>query len=381
MQWSLRIARVSGIDIRVHLSFLLIVAFFAVGGSQHGALGAAHGAATVLLLFTCVTLHELGHSLVAQRLGVPVKEILLLPIGGLARLGREPKTALHELLIAVAGPLVNIVLAVGLAASAYGLWGSLFFYGALDSLASGTPPSVQGLVGTLLAANVMLAVFNLLPALPMDGGRVLRALLSMLWGQARATRWAATIGQVLAAGMGLLGLYLGHLGLALVGAFVFYGAGRERWSSRSAEALAQLQAGEVVELEAPRLAPTDTLGEAVDRLLRSPHAAVAVTLGPQLLGVLHRDHLLAQIGRQGLGGIVAHAMQPVRHVVAATTPLHVVRAELNAADGAHVAVVGEEGLLGLLGPEDLGRIGALATGLARLGIQRPGVPAPLPVKD
>ncbi len=377
MKWSLRIARVSGIDIKVHASFLLVVLYFAaMFGSPHGLPGAAFGAAVVITLFACVVLHELGHSLVAQRLGVSVREIILLPIGGLARLGREPSTPLHELVIAIAGPLVNVVIAIALGGLALALYGpsGMFSREFFDSALG--PPSLTGLLSSLLWANVALAVFNMIPALPMDGGRVFRALLAMAVGKPKATRVAATVGQLLAAGLAVLGIYAGNLILALIAAFVFLGASQERMSAQVTQAVRGLCAGEVCDPNAITLMPGDMIGTAVDHLLRSPQSHFAVVHGDHLVGTLSRDEVLAAAGAVGLGAFVAGVMRRDIVEIDAATPLDELRPVLIELGGRPVAVFGPHGFVGVLGYDDVSRIASLAAALERRGVVRPAVARP-----
>lgn len=371
MSWSLRVARVAGIDIRVHFTLLLLIAYLAFGGLSHGPRGAAFAAATTTLLFFCITLHELGHSLVAQRLGVPVREIVLLPIGGAARLGRDPKSALDELLIAIAGPLVNVVIAVALASLALAVYGPGWFGAQLRGNPLDHGPSTSGLLAVLLGANATLALFNLLPALPMDGGRVLRALLQMFVGKARATRWASAVAQVLALGLAIAGLFGHGVGLMLIAAFVYLGAGQERAIADSGEVLRSFRAGEVCNPDAVTLTPGEHLGDAVDRILRTPQAYFAVLHGQDLVGVVLREEALVMATRVGLGAYVAAAMRPAVPAVAADLPLDQVRLRITELEGSPVAVMGDTGFLGLLGPDDLARIAGVALGLAKGGIHRP----------
>jgi Zn-dependent protease/CBS domain-containing protein len=212
MRWSLPLGRIAGIDVRVHATFLLLVVGLGVlqlatGGS---ALSALIGIGFLLALFGCVLLHELGHALAARRYGIGTRDIMLLPIGGVARLERLPDRPSQELLVALAGPAVNagLVLVLGVALFA-------------------APASVAApFVTQLLVANVFLTVFNLLPAFPMDGGRVLRALLAMRLGPVRSTRIAATIGKGMAFLFGIAGLFWNPL-LLLIAIFVWFGAGQE----------------------------------------------------------------------------------------------------------------------------------------------------------
>jgi Zn-dependent protease len=228
MGWSFRLARIAGIDLKVHITFFLILAFGAVvWGAPFGLSGALFGVLLMALLFACVALHELGHALMAKRLGIGVREILLLPIGGVALLTRSPSKPLHELLIAAAGPAVNVLIVAALlpALIALGLGGGMPATG----LAFG--PGEPGLFTALFwlaQANVFLVLFNLIPAFPLDGGRILRALLWMATDAARATRIAAGVGQVFAVAMGLFALFSFDLLLLAAAAFIFLGAGAER---------------------------------------------------------------------------------------------------------------------------------------------------------
>jgi Zn-dependent protease len=219
MRLSWKIGRVAGIDVYVHATFLLIFLIF--GGGPHALLNLM----MVLSMFGCVLLHELGHALAARRFGIDTADITLYPIGGVARLRRLPRAPGAELVIALAGPAVNFVIAAGLYLLA---WSSV--------VALLAPAWAGPFVGQLMLVNLGLGVFNLLPAFPMDGGRVLRALLSGWVGRAQATTIAARIGQFLAVFMGGL-LYLTfwnpiHLALA---AFIFFAAGAEEAQVRFEE--------------------------------------------------------------------------------------------------------------------------------------------------
>jgi len=188
--WSINLFRVSGIQLAVHVSFLLLLAYFGYTGWQEGgAAGASWSLLLIILFFACVVLHELGHSLTAMRYGVRVPRILLMPIGGMAELDRIPRKPSAELLITVAGPAVNFVIA-GLLLPL--VWSDLWSSEALP------PYGVANLLLNLTAANAVMGVFNLLPVFPMDGGRILRALLATKFPYLRATYWAATIGKILA---------------------------------------------------------------------------------------------------------------------------------------------------------------------------------------
>jgi Zn-dependent protease/CBS domain-containing protein len=376
VRWSLRLGSVSGIDIRVHFTFALLVALSAsLLGEIHGTRGALFGALLVICLFACVVLHELGHSLVAQRFGVGVREIVLLPIGGVARLLSEPKKPSHELLIALAGPLVNVLIALGLFAVVQVSPLTLLDSAQMQKQAL-APPSTRGLLLLLLHGNIMLALFNMVPALPMDGGRVLRALLSFVFGQVRATNIAAGLAQALAVALAFYALSHDQPLLVFIALLVFMGAGQERVTARTNELLAGLQAGEVCDPQAITFAPGDSVGAAVDQTLRSSQAHFLVSHGVQPLGTLSRDDIVALAGRVGLHAPLAAITRRDPKSVPPDMPLSEVRRLLQENGGAPVVVRSEEGALGVLGLEDISRIASLTDHLARGGVRRQVAPSP-----
>ena len=372
MRWSFRIARVSGIDVRLHVTFAFALLWFALGfADANGWRGAAFGVLLICSLFVCLTLHELGHGIVAQRFGLSVREILLLPIGGVARLTSEPRKALHELWIALAGPAINFLIAGA-------LWLALRPYRAslsLSDLSGTTEPSLVGLLRALFWGNAVLALFNMLPALPMDGGRVFRALLSLTIGRARATRIAAAVGQAIAICMIAYALRdpSGSFSpsLALAGLFVFVGAAQERAASRANELLSELRAGEVCDANAMVFAPHEQVGHVLDTLVRCPQAHFAVFYGKELVGTLARDQALILAPRVGLEAPLSSLMRREIVAVDAGTPLDEVRRRLLELGGRPVVVRSLAGYAGVLGFEDLQRITLVAERLARAGIRRP----------
>ena len=368
MRWSFRIARISGIDVRVHVTFALAVIYFALGFSGvHGARGAAFGLLLICALFACLTLHELGHSLTAQRFGVLVSEILLLPIGGVARLTSEPRKPVHELLIALAGPFTNVVIAclLWLVLGQYHVRLDLSDWGEL------VEPTPLGFVRALFWGNVVLALFNMLPALPMDGGRVFRALLSLVMGRSRATRIAANLGQGIALCLLAIAFRKDWPPLGLVGLFVFVGAAHERAAARASELLSELRAGEVCDPNAVVFAPHEQVGHVLDTLVRSPQAHFAVFYGKELVGTLGRDQVLALAPRVGLEAPLSALMRREFFAVDAGTPLDEVRRRLLELAGRPVVVRSLTGYAGVLGFEDLQRITVVAARLAQAGIRRP----------
>lgn len=373
MRWSFRIARVSGVDVRVHVTFALAVSLFALNlVGSHGPRGAAYAGLLICALLACLTLHELGHSLAAQRLGVSVTEILLLPTGGVARLANEPRKPQHELLLALSGPFLNVFGAIVL------LFVLDHYRIPLDaSELAVVEPSPIGLLRALFWGNAVLAAFNLLPALPMDGGRVFRALLSLSVSRSRATAIAAMLGQLIA--IVLLGIALKKDWgpLALVAMFVFVGAAQERAAVRACELLSELRAGEVCDPNAVVFAPEDQVGHVLDTLVRSPQAHFAVFYGKELVGTIGREQVLASAPRIGLDARLSSLMRREFFAVDAGTPLDEVRRRLLELAGRPVVVRSLSGYAGVLGFEDLQRITLVAERLARAGIRRPqAVPDP-----
>lgn len=231
MKWSIPLGRVLGIRIGIHITFFLIVAWVAwLGWDYAGPMAGLWAVAMILLLFGCVILHELGHSVVALRFGVEVSHITLLPIGGVAAMRSIPEAPRQELLIAIAGPLVNvIILAILIPIKGFPSW--------LD--APIIPQSGPELVDAVIRANMILIGFNLIPAFPMDGGRMLRAMLAMIISYPSATAWASGIGRVLAVLFVLMGLRWNPF-LALIGFFIFLGADTEYRMVRIKDAVRNL---------------------------------------------------------------------------------------------------------------------------------------------
>ena len=347
----------------------MVVVIAAQLAEPHGTRGALFGVLLVLSLFACVVLHELGHGLVAQRLSVGVREIVLLPIGGVARLLSEPRKPLHELLIALAGPVVNVIIACGLFVALRGRGLPLFDLNAALQQSLATPSALTLLV-LLFHGNIALAAFNMLPALPMDGGRVLRALLSFFVGQVRATNIAAGIAQVLAVGLAIWG-FQNNPFLVFVAVLVFMGAGQERSTARTNVLLAELHAGEVCDPHAVTFAPGDSVGVAVDQALRSPQAHFLVSHGATPIGTLSRDDVIAQAGRVGLHAPLAGIMRRALVRVPPDMTLSDVRRLLQEQGGGPVVVQGEDAALGVLGLDDIARIASLSDLLARGGVRRP----------
>jgi len=353
MKWSFPIARVAGIDIKVHATFFLILVYGAlVWGGPHGAPGAAFGVLLMILLFACVALHELGHSLVAKAFGIPVREIVLLPIGGVALLQKNPEKPLHEFLIALAGPLVNVAIAGGLWLGVERAFPLGVDPKALESAAAAVP-SPEGLLLWLFVANVSLALFNMIPAFPLDGGRVLRALLAMGMGFPKATRAASTVGQLIAVALGLYAVLNGQLFLAFVAFFIFMGAGSEKAEEQARTVLTTLRVGDAYNKYALTLAAGDHVSKVVDYILTSYQPDFAVVQGGTLLGVVTRQDVIKVLATDPSDLYVAGVMNRDVVRVAAADSLDDVRRTMGEKEVRIVAVFEGERYLGLVSAEDL----------------------------
>jgi len=239
LDWSITLFRIRGIRLEVHFTFFLLLVYFGHEGWKFAGLpGLAWGCILLLAVFTCVILHELGHSLTAMRFGVRVHRILLLPIGGMAQFDRIPREPLKELAITIAGPAVNFTL--------FGLL--LFLLGSfsIDDIAA-LPLGLHQLGYSLAAINLVMGVFNLIPVFPMDGGRIFRALLALKFSYLTATKWASGVGKVLAtAGASYVLLVHGNLLTASLFAFIFLGGDLEYRYVRRQEYLKGVRVGDLM---------------------------------------------------------------------------------------------------------------------------------------
>jgi Zn-dependent protease/CBS domain-containing protein len=301
MLWSVNIGRIAGTAVRIHITFLLFLVW--IWGASYvsgGADAAWRGLTFMVLLFLCVLAHEFGHIFTARAFGVATPDVTLLPIGGVARLERIPEEPREEFLIAIAGPLVNIAIAAVLMA-----------FGGADlsgrHLAAVESAHIS-MVDRLAAVNIFLAVFNMIPAFPMDGGRVLRALLGIRLGFTRATEIAASIGQWVAFALGFIGLFVNPM-LIFIGIFVYLAAASEaqlvavRAMSRGVTLTAAMMTQFV------RLAPDAPIEEAIDALLRTTQTEFPVVDGQgRMLGLLGRKEMIKALKQSGPDTRVADVM-------------------------------------------------------------------------
>jgi Zn-dependent protease/predicted transcriptional regulator len=314
MSWSIKLFKVWGIDVRVHLTFILILVWAGFRWSSltdAGLEGALFGVAATLLLFSAVTLHELSHSYQALKLGVGVRNITLMPMGGLAQMEEIPEKPGHELRIALAGPLVNFLIAGVLIGV-----GALLQVRSVISLAELSQSlgqvSWSGMLAYLTMANIAIGVFNLIPAFPMDGGRVLRAVLAMRLDYTRATAIAVAVGQGLAWLLGLWGFMSGNYILILIAIFVWMGAGQEGRQVEIKSVLKEMRVGQAMTRQPAVLYAGDALDRAVELALSTAQVDFPVFTAPdgRLVGVLTEAGLLKGLRAEGGEGRVSRYLHP-----------------------------------------------------------------------
>ncbi len=301
--WSLRLGAVGETQVRVHLTMVLLVAWYAwLGWKAEGASGAVDQIAFIVLLFVSILLHEFGHIFAARHYGIGTPDVLLTPIGGLARIARMPDKPRQELAIALAGPLVTLLIVVLLVA--------VFVVGGQRSIAAPDGFLNLPLWSALLYTNVILLLFNMIPAFPMDGGRVLRAILASRMGMVRGTRIAARVGQGFAVVLAFLGLTYSPM-LMLIAAFVFLGAQAEFEAVQNKQLAGDMTAERLIVTDVRVIRDDATLDAAIRLLTRSDQRAFPVTdSNDRLVGLLTRDDLLRGVADVGLGGSVMAAVAP-----------------------------------------------------------------------
>jgi len=349
MGWSLNIGKIAGTAVRIHFTFLLFLAWIFIAGYASGGAATAWGTLLfIVLVFACVLAHEFGHILTARAFGVPTPDVTLLPIGGVARLERIPEDPRQEFLIAIAGPAVNVVIAFFLIAFAgVDITGQI---GVVEN------ESIS-LVDRLAAVNLFLAVFNLIPAFPMDGGRVLRALLGIRLGFVRATEIAASIGQVVAFALGFIGLFSNPM-LIFIAIFVYLAAASEAHMVALQAASRGVPVTAAMMTQFAMLMPDAPIEEAVQTLLRTSQGEFPVVDGAgKPIGLLGRADIIRALKELGPNARVAEVMSPELPTIGASRCLSDAFNVLQRKTAPAVAVVDSQGkLVGLVTAETIGEM-------------------------
>lgn len=351
--WSFRIATIAGIPVRVHITFLLFLFWLLLLSGDSG-----NRMFTLLVpsIFVCVLLHEFGHALVARAFGVKTRDVTLYPIGGVAMLESRPKPK-QELWIALAGPMVNVVIAGGLAPAVVAVDGALpRIFGDLEKATY---------LQALFATNLLIPLFNMIPALPMDGGRVLRALLALRLPEVQATRISGGIAQLAAMGMGFWGLLSQNVFLVLIAMLVFIGAGQEVQSSVGMALIEGRRVADAMLTKFHVLSSGASLSEAADLLLNVSQSAFPVLVGEEVVGLLTREGIVAGLASQGTSAYVAGHMTREFQRLSPDQPLEDALRAITGANGVPALVFENEKLLGLVTPENLGEFMMVQQALRR----------------
>lgn len=355
MKWSWRVGSITGIGLYIHATFLLLLAWVGIGEYQSsGSAGAAlSGVLFVLAVFATVVLHELGHALAARRYGIKTRDITLLPIGGVARLERMPRDPRQELVVALAGPAVNVAIAAVLF-----LW--LRFTGGMpafvESASLGEGFLERTFVARLLAVNMWLVIFNLIPAFPMDGGRVLRAILATRnRDYAQATERAARVGKFFALVFGIVGLFVvENPMLVFVALFVWLGAAGEAAAAQTSATLEGVPIQRLMITDVQTLRPGDPLARAVDLILDGFQQDFPVVEGDTVVGMLTRGRLLKSLAERGDRATVSTAMDREFQQASPLEDAEEVLARLRNCGCHSLPVIRDGQLLGVLTMDNVG---------------------------
>lgn len=360
MKWSLKIGRIAGVDLYVHATFLILLVWLAASQAMEGQSAKAilGGIAFVLLIFAIIILHELGHALAARRYGITTRDITLLPIGGVARLEKMPHDPREELVVAFAGPLVNVVIAASLFLGIAITIGPL---GIFDISRAGSDLPVK-----LFWVNVALVGFNLLPAFPMDGGRVLRALLALRLSRERATEIAVNIGHAMALMFGFVGL-MGWASpfLVFIALFVWIGADAELQQVRVQAYLRGIPVREVMATRFDTIQSDDLLSEVGKKLVPGFQSDFPVVEDGRLLGFLSLDDVLRGIAEGGSGAVARSSVQRQFETASPHEPLDEVMARWQPGAGSALAVMEGARLVGIVTAANIGEHVMIRSALGR----------------
>lgn len=358
MRWSWKIGRLAGINVYMHATFLLLILFIVFVNYANGRSLATTfvGVVFVLVIFACIVLHELGHALTARKFGVQTRDIILLPIGGVARLERMPEKPREELWVAIAGPLVNVVIAailfaILMATGFHPHWRDFRWAGG-------------NFLEKLMVVNLWLVGFNILPAFPMDGGRVLRALLATRMEYTRATQMAAHVGQGMALIFGFIGLFSDPF-LLFIALFVWMGAEAEASMALMRTSLEGIPVQQVMLTDFKTLHPDEPLSVAIDHALGGWQQDFPVVFGDHVLGVLTREDLMRVLAQGGAEARVRDAMRREFQTVDSHDMLEHALAILHSCHCRSLPVQHDGRLVGMLNADNVGQFMMIQSALRR----------------
>ncbi len=364
MKWSLKIGQFRGIGVYVHATFLLIIIWVAyINWSQSRSLEETiYGIIFVLAIFACVVFHEFGHALTAQKYGIRTRDITLLPIGGVARLEHMPEDPRQEFWVAIAGPAVNVVISVVIA---------VFLAVTSKVPALGELGMMSGsFLSRLMVVNIFLVVFNLIPAFPMDGGRILRAVLAMRMNYTRATQIAANLGQAIAFMFAFFGFFYNPF-LIFIALFVWIGAAQEARMTEITEAFEGIPVKLAMIRDFYTLHPTEPLARAVELILKGSQQDFPVVENGRVVGILTRGDLMNALARGGEHMLVGEAMQREFETTTPNEMLQNAFLRLQNYDCRVMPVVKDDQLVGILNMENIGEFIMIHAALQKSGERLP----------
>ena len=351
MHWSYKIGTVFGIPLRLHITFpMLIIAYAALFGYEYGLMAAARGFSLILFLFGCVVLHELAHSKQAQKYGVKVRDVTLLPIGGVSNMEHIPEDPKQELKIAIAGPLTSLAIGVGLLIADFAAGFDIFELNFERIATDWTYFPVY-----VAWINVFLAFFNLLPAFPMDGGRVIRAYLAQKTSYVQATKIAATIGKIFAIIFGVAGVLINPI-LIFIAFFVYLGASSEEQAVLVGEGLKGLTVKDVMNTQCVAIPAETSLSKLVEKIFDGTcRGVIPVTESGVYIGLASQETVLSAIHEHGLTVHIGKIARRDLPVVSPEDNLSDVYKKMQRDQEKAYAVVYHGELVGVISLEDLGR--------------------------
>jgi Zn-dependent protease/predicted transcriptional regulator len=363
MKWKIRLGRFAGIDVFIHFTFVLLLGWlgFVYWTRGNGLASMTEGILFILLLFACVVLHEFGHALTAKRYGIKTRDIILLPIGGVARLERMPENPRQELWVALAGPAVNLVIGAVLF-----LWLQISqTFEPFQNLTLTTGSFAERLLG----ANLFLAVFNMLPAFPMDGGRVLRALLAIRLDYSRATQYAANIGQAMAFLFGFLGFFSNPL-LLFIAIFIYLGAAQEANMVQMKSTMSDILVKDAMVTDFVTLSPSDPLKRAVELTLTTSQRDFPIVEDGELRGILTQPVLFDVLQRRDQEVSVDEVIVKEFVSVDSLDKLETAFVQLNSCNCTTIPVLRNGQLIGLLTTENVGEFVKIQSALGKVQNRR-----------
>ena len=369
MNNSIHLFKIRGIDIKMHITFPLILLWGALSFGvfrDGGWEGAIYGVVVISLVFVIVVLHELGHSMAALHYNVPVKQIILLPIGGVAQLEEIPEEPHEELVIAAAGPLVNLVLGIILALIAPLVGQTINFSNLLGFSGSLGVLSFSSIFSYIFATNLFIGLFNLIPAYPMDGGRILRALLATRLSHSKATTAAVIIGQILSWGFGLYGFLNGNFFLIILAFFIYTGAGQEGKLVQIKNVLGDFRVEQAYSRGVQSINLNEPLETALNFTMNSFQSSFPICDDGKLAGMLPYATLVTSLEKKDLQTPIREVMRTDIKPVSPQDTLIDVQLRMTSENINSLPVVEGEAFLGLITSQDLNEAYRLTLALGKI---------------